>query len=61
MAVITAETVREEVRAWLAESWDPDLTVAEWWERLHALRLRRADLARGRLRARVQPRRSPTS
>jgi alkylation response protein AidB-like acyl-CoA dehydrogenase len=34
MAVITAETVREEVRAWLAESWDPDLTVAEWWERL---------------------------
>lgn len=34
MAVITAETVREEVRAWLAESWDPELTVAEWWERL---------------------------
>jgi alkylation response protein AidB-like acyl-CoA dehydrogenase len=23
-----------EVRAWLEESWDPDLTVAEWWERL---------------------------
>jgi alkylation response protein AidB-like acyl-CoA dehydrogenase len=34
MAVITAETVRDEVRAWLAENWDPDLTVAEWWERL---------------------------
>jgi len=24
----------EELRAWLAESWDPDLTVGEWWERL---------------------------
>jgi alkylation response protein AidB-like acyl-CoA dehydrogenase len=34
MAVITAETVRDEVRAWIAESWDPDLTVGEWWERL---------------------------
>jgi len=24
----------EEVRSWLEENWDPDLTVAEWWERL---------------------------
>jgi len=24
----------DEVRAWLEENWDPDLTVAEWWERL---------------------------
>jgi alkylation response protein AidB-like acyl-CoA dehydrogenase len=23
-----------EVKDWLAENWDPDLTVAEWWERL---------------------------
>jgi alkylation response protein AidB-like acyl-CoA dehydrogenase len=23
-----------EVRAWLEENWDPDLTVGEWWERL---------------------------
>ena len=23
-----------EVQAWLEENWDPDLTVAEWWERL---------------------------
>ncbi|MBV9661866.1 MAG: acyl-CoA dehydrogenase family protein [Acidimicrobiales bacterium] len=23
-----------EVKKWLAESWDPDLTVAEWWDRL---------------------------
>jgi alkylation response protein AidB-like acyl-CoA dehydrogenase len=26
--------VRTEVRGWLAENWDPDLTVGEWWERL---------------------------
>jgi len=24
----------DEIRAWLADNWDPDLTVAEWWERL---------------------------
>ena len=24
----------EAVNQWLAENWDPDLTVAEWWERL---------------------------
>jgi alkylation response protein AidB-like acyl-CoA dehydrogenase len=24
----------DELRAWLEESWDPDLTVGEWWERL---------------------------
>ena len=23
-----------ELRAWLADNWDPDLTVAQWWERL---------------------------
>jgi alkylation response protein AidB-like acyl-CoA dehydrogenase len=23
-----------ELRAWLGDNWDPDLTVAEWWERL---------------------------
>jgi len=23
-----------EVKAWLEENWDPELTVAEWWERL---------------------------
>ncbi|MCU1373887.1 MAG: putative acyl-CoA dehydrogenase [Actinomycetia bacterium] len=23
-----------EVKAWLEENWDPDLTVREWWERL---------------------------
>ncbi len=30
----TPESVAEEVRAWLKESWDPDVTVAEWWQRL---------------------------
>jgi alkylation response protein AidB-like acyl-CoA dehydrogenase len=34
MAVITTESVRDEVRAWLADQWDPDITVAEWWKRL---------------------------
>ncbi|MDQ2649808.1 MAG: acyl-CoA dehydrogenase family protein [Actinomycetota bacterium] len=29
----TADVV-EECRTWLEENWDPDLTVAEWWERL---------------------------
>ena len=24
----------DEIRTWLEENWDPDLTVAEWWERL---------------------------
>jgi alkylation response protein AidB-like acyl-CoA dehydrogenase len=28
----TAEEVRTEVKAWLAENWNPDLTVAEWWD-----------------------------
>jgi alkylation response protein AidB-like acyl-CoA dehydrogenase len=23
-----------ELRSWLSNNWDPDLTVAEWWERL---------------------------
>jgi alkylation response protein AidB-like acyl-CoA dehydrogenase len=26
--------VTDAVTAWLAEHWDPDLTVAEWWDRL---------------------------
>ena len=24
----------DEVKEWLADNWDPDLTVAAWWERL---------------------------
>ena len=34
MAILTADLVRREVRAWIDENWDPDLTLAEWWERL---------------------------
>src|SRR5687767_13432659 len=30
----TDRDVITEVNAWLEENWDPDLTVAEWWERL---------------------------
>ena len=26
--------LRTELRTWLEENWDPDLTVREWWERL---------------------------
>ena len=32
MATPTAEDVRAEIKAWLEENWDPDLTVAEWWD-----------------------------
>ena len=32
MAVVTDELVAEQVKAWLTENWDPDLTVAQWWE-----------------------------
>lgn len=34
MALPTAEEVRAQVKAWLDQSWDPDITVAQWWERL---------------------------
>jgi alkylation response protein AidB-like acyl-CoA dehydrogenase len=34
VAVITEDLVRDEVRTWLADNWDPDITVAEWWDRL---------------------------
>jgi alkylation response protein AidB-like acyl-CoA dehydrogenase len=30
----TSRDVTTEVTSWLEENWDPDLTVAEWWERL---------------------------
>jgi alkylation response protein AidB-like acyl-CoA dehydrogenase len=30
----TITDVVAEVKAWLSDHWDPDLTVAEWWERL---------------------------
>jgi alkylation response protein AidB-like acyl-CoA dehydrogenase len=30
----TGKELVDELRAWLEENWDPDLTVGEWWERL---------------------------
>ena len=30
----TDDEVLADLHAWLEENWDPDLTVAEWWERL---------------------------
>jgi alkylation response protein AidB-like acyl-CoA dehydrogenase len=29
-----SDSLVEEVRAWVSDHWDPDLTLAEWWERL---------------------------
>ncbi len=28
------EELLDELRSWLSDNWDPDLTVAQWWERL---------------------------
>jgi alkylation response protein AidB-like acyl-CoA dehydrogenase len=30
----TSDDISTEVTEWLEESWDPELTVGEWWERL---------------------------
>ncbi|MDG2428336.1 MAG: acyl-CoA dehydrogenase family protein [Acidimicrobiales bacterium] len=32
----TTDEVRAELDVWLADNWDPDITVAEWWTRLAA-------------------------
>jgi alkylation response protein AidB-like acyl-CoA dehydrogenase len=32
--LLTDDEVRDEVRRFVAEAWDPDLTLAEWWDRL---------------------------
>src|SRR5881227_1242284 len=29
---VTVEDVRTELKAWLEENWNPDLTVGEWWD-----------------------------
>jgi alkylation response protein AidB-like acyl-CoA dehydrogenase len=31
---IDSKSLVDELRAWLEQNWDPDLTVGEWWERL---------------------------
>jgi alkylation response protein AidB-like acyl-CoA dehydrogenase len=33
-AAATADTVREEVRDWIASNWSEDISVREWWRRL---------------------------
>jgi alkylation response protein AidB-like acyl-CoA dehydrogenase len=30
----TGDELLDELRAWLEENWDPELTVGDWWERL---------------------------
>jgi len=32
MTMLSVEDVRAEVKAWLEETWNPDLTVGEWWD-----------------------------
>ena len=49
MATPTAEDVRAEVKAWLEENWDPDLTVGRVVGHPRPLRLRGADVPRGRV------------
>jgi len=34
MTAVDDAGLDEEVDAWLRRNWDPDLTVAEWWERV---------------------------
>jgi alkylation response protein AidB-like acyl-CoA dehydrogenase len=34
MAEPAVGTVKAEVEAWVAEHWDPEITVREWWRRL---------------------------
>ena len=36
MADLSAEQVTAEVKQWVTDAWDPELTVAEWWQRLAA-------------------------
>src|SRR6478672_13741920 len=32
VALPSVEDVRVEVKQWLEENWNPELTVAEWWD-----------------------------
>jgi alkylation response protein AidB-like acyl-CoA dehydrogenase len=34
MSTVGEKTIVDELREWLEENWDPDLTVAAWWERM---------------------------
>ena len=47
----------DEVRAWLSEHWDPDLSVDEWWQIVGRRRLDRAAPPSGAGRARPAPHR----
>ncbi len=33
-ADVAGDEVIDELRSWLDDNWDPDLTVADWWEKL---------------------------
>src|SRR3546814_5016936 len=34
MTIDAPTSVREEAERWFRESWDPELTLGQWWERL---------------------------
>ena len=34
MTLLTDDEVRLEVKRFIGEAWDPDLTLGQWWERL---------------------------
>ncbi len=33
-SAISTDQLLDELRAWLEQNWDPDITLGEWWERL---------------------------
>ena len=45
----------DELQSWLAENWEPDLTVGEWWDRLGMSGWSAPLLPADALRARAQP------
>ena len=53
MSEFTEEAVREELRAWLEENWNPDLGLVEWRNMLGEFRMGRAALAERMVRPRV--------
>lgn len=45
MGANSADGLRAELDAWLADNWDPGISVREWWRRLAAVRLSNSTLA----------------
>ena len=41
----TADKTLAEIEKWLDENWDPEITVAQWWEKLGGAGLANPTLA----------------